>query len=181
MKESIMASSISLVLGGASSGKSRFAEQQTLKTGLSPVYLATASAGDAEMRARIDIHKNRRGNEWTLIEEPLELAQSLLDASTRERVILVDCLTLWLSNLMLAGRVIETECALLLDTLAQLQGKVIFVSNETGMGIVPENAAARAFRDYQGKLNQNLAKAADNVFFIAAGLPMILKQENTRC
>jgi len=166
---------VTLVLGGARSGKSSFAETLVRGHGGPCVYLATAEAGDAEMAVRIAAHRARRGGEgWIVVEEPLALA-TRLPAASAQGAVLVDCLTLWLGNLMATERAIETETAGLVAALRQLQAPVVFVSNEVGLGIVPDNALARAFRDHAGRLHQALAAAADQVFFIAAGLPLKLK------
>jgi adenosylcobinamide kinase / adenosylcobinamide-phosphate guanylyltransferase len=162
----------SLVLGGARSGKSSFAE--SLCHG-DRHYIATAQAFDDEMRARIAKHQSDRGAHWVTHEVPLELAQSLPDIAVKDRVVLVDCLTLWLSNVMLADR--PWRCAIdeLLQALPLCQADLIFVSNEVGLGIVPDNALAREFRDAQGIVNQRVAALADRVVFMAAGLPLMLK------
>jgi adenosylcobinamide kinase/adenosylcobinamide-phosphate guanylyltransferase len=162
---------VTLVLGGARSGKSRYAE--TLIGERSAVYVATASAGDEEMATRIRAHRARRGGNWTTREAPLDLAAAL--AADDERPKLVDCLTLWLSNLLLAGRNPAAEATTLIERLPYLKAPVVFVANEVGLGIVPDNELARRFRDHAGRLNQDLAAAADRVVFVAAGLPMILK------
>eukprot|EP01037_Dinobryon_pediforme_P021249 gene21249-22070_t len=169
------AAAIDFVLGGARSGKTRYALDLALASGLAPVYVATATAFDAEMTTRIDRHKAERGPEWSSVEEPLELPRVLSDAARPERILLVDCLTLWLSNLLFAERDIATESARLVETLGRLAGPAILVSNEIGLGIVPDNALSRAFRDHQGLLNQMVAKAATRVTFVAAGLPLRLK------
>ncbi len=166
---------VDFVLGGARSGKTRHALGLAQASGLAPVYVATATAFDAEMTTRIDRHKAERGPEWSSIEEPLELPCVLSEAARPERILLVDCLTLWLSNLLFAEREIEAASALLVETLGHLAGPAILVSNEIGLGIVPDNALARAFRDHQGLLNQMVAKAATRVTFVAAGLPLRLK------
>ena len=163
-----------LVLGGARSGKSRFAESAIERAG-SGLYLATATIGDAEMAARIKLHRERRGPRWTTIEEPLELAATIATEARPDRPILVDCLTLWLSNVMLAERDAEAEIERLLATHARAGGPLVLVANEVGLGIVPDNALARAFRDHAGRLNQRVAALADRVVFLAAGLPMVLK------
>jgi adenosylcobinamide kinase/adenosylcobinamide-phosphate guanylyltransferase len=168
---------VTLVLGGARSGKSRFAEGLIAAHPGRPVYLATAQAGDAEMAERIRRHRARRGDAWTTLEEPLELPRALASATRDNAAVLVDCLTLWLSNLMAAGRTVESETQALLDVLPQLQAPIVFVSNEVGLGIVPDNALARAFRDQAGFLHQAIAAAADRVYFVAAGLPLLLKKE----
>lgn len=164
---------IELVIGGARSGKSGFAERQAQESGLRVVYLATAQALDAEMAARIAHHRARRPAGWRGVEEPVALADALAREATSDACVLVDCLTLWLSNVLLAKR--EPEIDKLLDALTALPGRVILVSNEVGWGIVPENALARRFRDAQGRLNQQVAALADNVTLVAAGLPLVLK------
>lgn len=167
-----------LVLGGARSGKSRYAEElvETYEKGL---YLATAEAigGDQEMAARIAKHQQRRGDIWKTIEEPLDVANIISSQSTAGRPILVDCLTLWLSNLMFAKRDIDAATTELVAALEKSKGPVVLVSNEVGLGIVPENALARAFRDQAGIMNQVVAAACDRVVFMAAGLPLIMKDE----
>jgi adenosylcobinamide kinase/adenosylcobinamide-phosphate guanylyltransferase len=166
---------LTLVLGGARSGKSRHAEQLALASGLAPVYLATAQPLDDEMARRIAVHQERRGSAWQTIEEPLDLARTLQDACAVERIVLVDCLTLWLTNLMVAGRAVEAECAQLLDALAGLSGPVVLVSNEVGQGITPDNAMARRFIDHAGWLHQGIAEQADAVVLMTAGLARRLK------
>jgi adenosylcobinamide kinase/adenosylcobinamide-phosphate guanylyltransferase len=168
---------VTLVLGGARSGKSRFAESLVATHPGRPVYLATAQAGDAEMAERIRRHRARRGDAWATLEEPLDLPRALASATRDNAPVLVDCLTLWLSNLMAAGRNPERETQALLDVLSKLSSPVVFVSNEVGLGIVPDNALARAFRDHAGFLHQAVASAADRVYFVAAGLPLLLKGE----
>ena len=165
---------VTLVLGGARSGKSRYAETLLREAG-GGIYLATAQALDSEMTARIARHRAERGHGWTTVEEPLELAAALERGAQAGRPILVDCLTLWLSNLMGAGRAAEAETARLRAALKTLPVPVVFVSNEVGLGIVPDNALARAFRDEAGRLNQAIAAAANRVVFLAAGLPLVLK------
>ncbi|HUT49722.1 MAG TPA: bifunctional adenosylcobinamide kinase/adenosylcobinamide-phosphate guanylyltransferase [Alphaproteobacteria bacterium] len=164
-----------LVLGGARSGKSAYAERLVEGHEGALVYLATAEPGDAEMTERIAGHKARRGGRWRTVEEPLALTEALGAAVQPGSAVLVDCLTIWLSNLLLAGRDVEMEMAQLVAVLGELSNPVVLVSNEVGLGIVPENALARAFRDHAGRLNQMVAQAADQVVLVAAGLPMILK------
>ena len=166
---------VSLVLGGARSGKTRFALTQAEATGLKPVYVATAQAFDEEMTDRIRRHQLERGPEWRTVEAPFELAAAIEAASSPQHVVLVDCLTLWLSNVMLAEREVATASAGLVAVLRRVGGPVILVSNEVGLGIVPDNALARRFRDQQGWLNQGIAAVADRVTFVAAGLPLVLK------
>jgi adenosylcobinamide kinase/adenosylcobinamide-phosphate guanylyltransferase len=166
---------LTLVLGGARSGKSRHAEQLALASGLTPVYVATAQALDDEMARRIAAHRARRGATWRTLEEPLDLVGALQGECGRERIVLVDCLTLWLTNLMVAGRDVEAERARLLEALPGLAGPVLLVSNEVGQGIVPDNAMARQFVDHAGFLHQGIAEQADAVFFMTAGLPHRLR------
>jgi adenosylcobinamide kinase / adenosylcobinamide-phosphate guanylyltransferase len=166
-----------LVLGGARSGKSRFAEHLIAAAPGPWVYLATAEARDAEMAERIRRHRGRRGEGWRTVEEPLDLAAGLHCAAREGRAILVDCLTLWVSNLMAAGRDVAEETGRLVAALPQLSAPIVFVSNEVGLGIVPDNSLARAFRDEAGRVNQAVAAAADRVYFIAAGLPLLMKDE----
>lgn len=169
-------SNATLVLGGARSGKSRHAETLARRTGLARVYLATAEPHDEEMRARIAHHRESRAHDgWTTIEEPLDLAGTLTRESTPDRVILVDCLTLWLTNVMLGGGDIRAAETGLVEALGAAQGPVILVSNEVGLGLVPETPLGRDFRDAQGRLNQAAAAACDRVVFVAAGLPLVLK------
>lgn len=167
-----------LVLGGARSGKSRFAEQLARESGLARVYLATATAGDDEMRARIAHHRAQRGDSWRTVEEPLALVDALMREAGEGRVVLVDCLTLWLSNLMHASRDVEAETKMLADWLRDTRHSVLLVSNEVGLGLVPETPLGRDFRDAQGRLNQAIAAAVPNVAFVAAGLPLWLKRES---
>jgi adenosylcobinamide kinase / adenosylcobinamide-phosphate guanylyltransferase len=167
--------SVTLVLGGARSGKSRFSEAMAERSAR-PVYLATGRAWDGEMAARIEEHRLRRGVRWTTVEEPLDLAGALPGLTAPDAVVLVDCLTLWVTNLMMAERDIADETRRLVGCLTKLQGPVIFVSNEVGLGIVPDNAMARAFRDHAGRLHQEIAAVADAVYFLVAGIPMTVKQ-----
>ena len=166
---------LTLVLGGARSGKSRYAESEIARMGRGGIYIATATVEDEEMRARVAEHRARRGAEWHTIEESLELADALAASSEWQLPILVDCLTLWLACLMRTHRNTEAETERLIAALATTLEPVVLVANEVGLGIVPENALARAFRDAAGRLNQRVATAADRVVFIAAGLPMLLK------
>lgn len=167
---------LTLVLGGARSGKSRYAEGLIAAAGGKPVYIATAQALDEEMRRRIAQHRKRRDKSWTTVEAPLELAHAL-GAVSPGGPVLVDCLTLWLSNLLLAKRDLAGECDVLIDALEQCAAPVVAVSNEVGQGIVPETVLGRAFRDAQGILNQRVAALADRVVLMAAGLPLVLKGE----
>jgi len=164
---------LTFVVGGARSGKSRYAE--SLITALPPpwVYVATAEAGDDEMAERIKSHRERRGVQWRTIEAPRELAKAL--SACGDEPVLIDCLTLWLSNLMLAEANIEEETAQLEKTLVAAHGPVVLVANEVGSGIVPSYPLGRRFRDLQGMLNQRMAARAERVILMVAGLPLALK------
>jgi adenosylcobinamide kinase/adenosylcobinamide-phosphate guanylyltransferase len=164
-----------LVLGGARSGKSRYAQQRAEDSGKRPVLVATAAAADAEMAERIAKHRGQRGPHWRVVEEEIDVAGALKREAAEDRIVLVDCLTLWLSNLMMNDKDIERTGEQLARSLGTLAGPVILVSNEVGLGIVPENALARRFRDAQGWLNQRLAAHCESVVLIAAGLPLQLK------
>jgi adenosylcobinamide kinase/adenosylcobinamide-phosphate guanylyltransferase len=162
-----------LVLGGARSGKSRYAEGLITALPAPWIYVATAHAGDDEMAQRISAHRSRRGGDWRTIEAQRDLVGTL--RAHRAAPVLVDCLTLWLSNLMLAEADIDAEFARLEDTLKAAGAPVVLVANEVGYGIVPDNALARRFRDLQGVLNQRVAACADNVVLVVAGLPVAVK------
>jgi adenosylcobinamide kinase / adenosylcobinamide-phosphate guanylyltransferase len=177
-----------LVLGGARSGKSAHAERLAAQSGKEIVYIATAGAGDAEMARRIALHREGRPAHWRTVEEPLALAAALARWRAPHRLVLVDCLTLWLTNLLFADGTeypdvgtltlparFHDERAALLEQLSSGAGDVVFVSNEVGMGIVPFGAVTRAFADEAGRLNQAVAAVCDNVVFVAAGLPLVLK------
>ena len=187
---------VELILGGARSGKSRLAEQRALDwqaSGRRVVYVATAQAGDAEMAARIAQHRAGRPAEWRTVEVTLTLAETLRQEAAADSGVVVDCLTLWLSNLFFAGRaaaqadageriaceLLEREVDALAATLPRLAGEVVLVSNEIGCGVVPMNAVARSFADRQGWLNQQIAGLAARVTLVAAGLPLALKQQAT--
>ena len=164
---------VTLVLGGARSGKSRYAE--SLIAALPPpwIYIATAQSGDDEMAARIKSHRDRRGAHWHAVEAPRELASAL--AGCADAPVLVDCLTLWLSNLMLADANIDAETVQLENSLIAANGPVVLVANEVGAGIVPSYPLGRRFRDLQGMLNQRMAARAERVILMVAGLPLALK------
>jgi adenosylcobinamide kinase / adenosylcobinamide-phosphate guanylyltransferase len=168
-----VAARLTLVIGGARSGKSRYAE--SLVTALPPpwIYAATGQGRDAEMAARIGAHRARRGAGWSTVEVPLDLAAALTSHGTTP--VLVECLTLWLSNLMMADAQLEQEFDCLVQALAKVAAPVVMVANEVGSGIVPDNALARRFRDLQGSLNQRIAALADQVVLVVAGLPLFLK------
>ena len=163
-----------LILGGARSGKTTRGLTLVGKNP-KPIYIATAEARDGEMQDRIVRHKAERGPEWTTVEAPLDLRGALLTADGAGKAILVDCLTLWLSNLMEAGRAPEDEVRALVAALQGMSATVVFVSNEAGLGIVPDNSLARAFRDAQGRINQIVATVANHVELIVAGLPLTIK------
>ena len=168
---------LTLVLGGARSGKSRYGE--SLITACPPpwTYVATAEALDDEMRARIAEHRVRRGADWRTVEAPRDLAEAL-QRNAAAGAMLVDCLTLWLTNRMLADADIEAESARLEIVLSGLSAPRVVVSNEVGLGIVPDNALARRFRDAQGRLNQRIAARADRVVLMVAGLPLVVKERS---
>ena len=175
MEANLVSARSLLVLGGARSGKSAYAQSLSEAAAPERLYLATAEAGDAEMAARIQRHREERGAGWTTREEPLALAEALSAEARPGRIVLVDCLTLWLSNLMLAGRDVEAEIARLAEALPALQGPAAIVSNEVGLGLVPETRLGREFRDAQGRANREVARACDAVVLVAAGLPRLLK------
>lgn len=178
-----------LIIGGARSGKSLLAEQRAAQSGLRVVYVATAQALDGEMSQRIAHHRARRPAQWGLVEAPLELAAALREHAAPDVCLLVDCLTLWLSNLLFAGAAarqaeagVPVDCPrlngeqqALIDTLPQLPGRIIIVSNEVGWGLVPMAALSRLFTDEQGRLNQRVAAVSERVTLVAAGLPLVLK------
>lgn len=166
---------ITLILGGARSGKSRHAEKLAARHQLK-TYIATAEALDDEMRERINLHRKQRGTGWRTIEAPLDLVGAL---EKSEGLILIDCITLWISNLMHHKRDVVAEVEKFCAAL-KTESRVIVVSNEVGLSIVPENKLARAFRDAQGRANQRLAEVADEVIFIAAGLPLALKKPKAK-
>lgn len=166
-----------LILGGVKSGKSRLAEQRATNSKLSVCYVATARADDSEMQQRIALHQQQRPAHWTTVEVPLNLAAALQQHDDADKCILVDCLTLWLTNLLLADdeNLLTNEIQLLLETLPTLQAEIILVSNETSMGIVPMGELTRRFCDEAGRLHQQLAVLMDNVILTVAGLPHALK------
>ena len=172
-----MAITRTLVLGGQRSGKSRYAEELVMASGCAPVYLATGTAGDGEMAERIAAHRQRRGGGWRTVEVPLDLPGTLIRETHSDAVVLVDCLTLWLTNLMAAERNIDDESAGLVAALGRVRGSVVIVTNEVGSGIIPANALARRYADALGTLNQQVAAAVDRVVFMAAGLPLVLKPQ----
>ncbi|KRW70127.1 adenosylcobinamide kinase [Pseudomonas sp. TTU2014-105ASC] len=168
---------LELILGGARSGKSRFAERLAAESGLSVAYIATSQALDGEMTERIAHHRERRPAHWTLVEEPLQLARVLREQAAANRCLLVDCLTLWLTNLLMlddAVRLAEERDALL-ECLDGLPGRILLVSNEAGLGVVPLGELTRRYVDEAGWLHQAVAQRAQRVTFMVAGLPMTLK------
>ena len=168
---------IQFILGGARSGKSRLAEQTAIASNKPVTYIATAQAWDNEMQERIVHHQAQRPAAWTLVEEPLHLAARLKQLDQAGHVILVDCLTLWMSNLLMQKdeNIQADECAQLLQVLPSLQAEILLVSNETGLGVVPMGQISRKFVDESGRLHQQLGQIADKVIFCVAGFPMILK------
>ena len=165
----------SLILGGARSGKSRYAQNLAEGSGLKCVFIATAEPLDGEMADRIARHQTDRGPAWTTKEVPLDLPEAIRDTGSSDAVLLVDCLTLWLSNLMHHDRDVEASTSDLCEAITSAQGMLILVSNEIGLGLVPETPLGRSFRDAQGRLNQQIAAVCDRVEFMAAGLPLTLK------
>ncbi|WP_417069425.1 bifunctional adenosylcobinamide kinase/adenosylcobinamide-phosphate guanylyltransferase [Niveibacterium terrae] len=169
---------IELILGGARSGKSRYACEQAQQGGLPVHYLVTAEALDDEMAQRISRHRGERPAHWLTVEAPLALAEAITAHATAQSCLIVDCLTLWLSNQILGGAdedALASQREALCAALAQAPGELLIVSNEVGLGLVPETPLGRAFRDAQGRLNQAVAAVAQRVVFIAAGLPLCLK------
>lgn len=164
-----------LVTGGARSGKSAFAERVVRTSGLERLYVATGEARDGEMAERIARHRAERGAGWRAFEVPIALGDALDVEAVPGRIVLVDCLTLWLTNVMLAERPVEAEIDRLVATLAAVRGPVVLVSNEVGLGIVPDTPLGRRFRDAQGRLNRRVAEIATDAFFVAAGCPLRLK------
>jgi adenosylcobinamide kinase / adenosylcobinamide-phosphate guanylyltransferase len=167
---------MTLVLGGARSGKSRHAEGLVTANQPPWTYIATAEAGDQEMAARIRLHRDRRGSDWRTIEVPRDISAALAENATTP--VLVDCLTLWLSNLMIAHADIEAEIERLQNALAAVKAPVVMVANEVGLGIVPEHPLGRKFRDWQGVLNQRVAAQSDRVILMVAGLPLVIKNSS---
>lgn len=164
-----------LVLGGARSGKSRYAEDIAGRADLPKIYVATAEPRDSEMSQRIEEHQRRRAGDWVTLEEAYDVPTLIQDHVAKECTILVDCLTIWLSNLMLAKRNIDEAISDLLRATSDFRGRLIMVSNEVGLGIVPDNKLGREFRDLSGSMNQRVAAHVDRVQFIIAGYPMNLK------
>lgn len=170
---------VTLILGGARSGKSARAQNIAETSGLDVCYVATAPHidGDAEWQARIERHKQERPGHWQSFECEHDLVALLKGVAADDRLMLVDCLTLWISNLLMADADTDKEIEALAAVLPELPGEIVLVSNEVGLGLVPESELGRAFRDAQGRLNQAVAKVADRVEFVAAGLPLLMKGE----
>jgi len=170
-----------LILGGVRSGKSRLAEQRAQESGLAVVYVATATPGDDEMRVRIEEHRRRRPAGWLTVEEPRALAQAMREHAGKDRCVLIECLTLWLTGFLCtqSPEELERERAALLTAVQEVAGHLIIVSNETGLGIVPIDPLSRRFSEEAGLLHQDLAKICDRVTLVAAGLPMTLKGNPT--
>lgn len=164
------------ILGGARSGKTAFGERLAMRAGASPAYLATAQALDAEMAERVATHQRLRPAKFATIEEPVELSRSLIAASQSHDVVLVDCLTLWITNLLVAGLDVATHVDELVATLSEVsRARILLISNEVGLGIVPDNAMARSFRDLAGEAHQRVAEVCTDVYFVVAGLPVAIK------
>ena len=168
---------VTFILGGARSGKSHYAETLARRA-KKRTYIATAEAIDEEMRDRIATHRDRRGEDWTTCEAPLDLVTALHDADEAGSLVVIDCITVWIGNLMHYGRPVCEEVERLCEMLLSTAGEVIIVANEVGLGIVPDNAPARRFRDEAGRANQKIAAIADEVIFMSAGLPLVLKKRS---
>ena len=168
---------IQFVLGGARSGKSAHAEGLAEAAGDQPIYIATAEIFDTEMESRIALHRERRGPHWHLVEAPLDLPEALLAADSETSVILIDCLSVWITNILVHERDTDAACTALVAALSACRGHVIVVASETGLGIVPENKLSRRFRDASGRLNQAVAAVAEDVFFVTAGIALRIKPQ----
>ena len=168
---------IQFVLGGARSGKSTHAEGLAEAAGGNPIYIATAEIFDQEMESRIELHRERRGSHWQLVEAPLDLPEAIAKADNLDSVILIDCLSIWITNLLVHQRNMGAACRALVDCLVNCSGHVILVASETGLGIIPENKLSRQFRDANGRLNQAVAAMANEVFFVAAGIALKIKPQ----
>ena len=172
---------IQFILGGARSGKSAHAEQlagdHAKQNGSQLLYIATAEIFDDEMQSRILLHRDRRGPEWQLVEAPTDLPGALRTADAGNTTILIDCLSVWTTNLLIHEHDLDAARGALLDSLAECSGRIVLVASETGLGIVPDNALSRRFRDANGLLNQAIAALADEVFFVTAGLALRIKPQ----
>jgi adenosylcobinamide kinase / adenosylcobinamide-phosphate guanylyltransferase len=178
---SVESATLTFVIGGARSGKSRFAEQLVEESGLTPVYIATGQGMDEEMVERIALHRRRRGNRWLTVEAPIDLPAAVRNEAKPGNMLLVDTVTMWIANLMAAGRNIAGDVDSLLAAVAARKAPIVVVSDETGLGIVPDNAIARLFRDHAGTANQAVARLADRVFLVAAGIPVCIKPNSESC
>lgn len=172
--QNIMRKTLYFVTGGAASGKSTFAETLVRGTGKPKIYVATMQPYDDEMRTKLTKHQSDRGDDWTTIEAPIDVVTILENAQPTD-VILLDCVTLWLTNVLLADHDVDAACGELVNALVTCPCDVVVVSNEVGMGIVPDNAISRKFRNMQGKINQMIAARADTVVTVISGLPLVLK------
>jgi adenosylcobinamide kinase/adenosylcobinamide-phosphate guanylyltransferase len=170
---------VTFVIGGARSGKSAYAESLA-KDAKAPIYVATAQHTDGEMSERIALHRERRGKRWRTVEEPVQISAVIALADEKSGFVLVDCLTVWINNLLFHEEDVEAHLSALSETLTEVRGHVVLVANEVGLGIVPDNALARRFRDIAGRVNQAIARVADEVVFMAAGLPTHLKKPARR-
>lgn len=175
MADNLLGPGATLILGGGRSGKSAFAEKLVLNCGLKPVYIATAQVWDDEMRQRVDAHIARRGENWTCIEASDALEEALRDADKDGNAILVDCLTMWITNLMMAEANLSARISSLVEQIEAISAPIALVTNEVGLGIVPENKMAREFRDHAGVLHQKMGAIANEVYFVAAGIPLRMK------
>ena len=175
-----MSSKIIFIIGGARSGKSSFALKEASTIPGKKAYIATAEALDSEMKCRIEKHRKDRGNNWDVYEEPLKISDVLSDIKTKYDVVVIDCLTLWLSNLMHSNKDIKSEIESFCSSLSTVHCPLFTVSNEVGMGIVPDNEIARKFRDMTGVLNQKIAEIADEVYVVTAGIPIKIKYQKSK-
>ena len=180
VKKGCVADKMTFIIGGARSGKSSFALKKAEELGKKRLYIATAQPIDEEMMQRIELHKRGRGRGWETREEPIDIAKAIKDGAKRHDVMVIDCLTLWLSNLIeegdgTGGELLKKRLDDLINASKGSNAHVIIVSNEIGLGIVPENRLARGFRDLEGMVNQRVAQAASEVYFVVSGIPMRLK------
>lgn len=168
---------IQFVLGGARSGKSAHAEGLAESAGNAPIYIATAEIFDTETESRVALHRERRGAHWQLVEAPVDLPQAITAADTKGSVMLIDCLSVWITNILVHGHDTDEATDALAAALASCEGHIVLVASETGLGIIPENKLSRRFRDANGRLNQAIAALADEVFFVAAGIALRIKPQ----
>lgn len=168
---------IKFVLGGARSGKSAYAEDLAESAGNTPIYIATAEIFDSEMESRVALHRERRGPHWQLVEAPVNLPQAIIASDNKDSVILIDCLSVWITNILVHEQDTDAATDDLIRALSACHATVILVASETGLGIVPENKLSRRFRDANGRLNQAVAALADDVFFVTAGIALRIKPQ----